>query len=169
MSRGLMPPPLDSRISALTNLQGGYNFSAISKSALAVTRTLMGEPPDRLQATAATQSAVDTVAKVRSVQSKYWRSIYPKGLSAECGKSRGVQLSVLPSRSRWRHLRRREAAWYVSILLTNWGFAPQELTWIIDIIRQWQAMDLYDKYKLTQLHIFRDTVSKSFDHQVLAT
>ena len=38
-----------------------------------------------------------------------------------------------------------------------------------DIIRQWQATHLYDKYKLTQLHIFRDTVSKSFDHQVLAT
>ena len=60
-------------------LEGGYNFSAISKSALAVTRTLMGEPPDRLTATAATQSAIDTVAKVRNVQSRYWRSIYPKG------------------------------------------------------------------------------------------
>ena len=59
-------------------LEGGYNFGAISKSALAVTRTLMGEPPDRLQATGATQSAIDTIAKVRTVQSKYWRSIYPK-------------------------------------------------------------------------------------------
>ncbi|OCT44449.1 Histone deacetylase HDA1 [Cladophialophora carrionii] len=59
-------------------LEGGYNFGAISKSALAVTRTLMGEPPDRLQATAATSSAIDTISKVRNVQSKYWRSIYPK-------------------------------------------------------------------------------------------
>jgi hypothetical protein len=30
-------------------------------------------------------------------------------------------------------------------------------------------MHLYDKYKLTQLHIFRDSISKSFDQQVLAT
>lgn len=59
--------------------QGGYNFTAISKSALAVTRTLMGEPLDRIVPTAATNSAVDTVARVRAVQSQYWRSIFPKG------------------------------------------------------------------------------------------
>ena len=59
-------------------LEGGYNFSAISKSALAVTRTLMGEPPDRMNPTRATQSAVDTIAKVRNVQSKQWSSIWPK-------------------------------------------------------------------------------------------
>jgi histone deacetylase 6 len=38
-----------------------------------------------------------------------------------------------------------------------------------DIIRQWQANQLYDSHKLTQLHIFRNKVSKSFDQQVLAT
>ncbi|KIV87254.1 hypothetical protein PV11_02811 [Exophiala sideris] len=110
-------------------LEGGYNFHAISKSALAVTRVLMGEPPDRLQATAATPSALETVAKVRNVQSKYWRSIYPKDPIG------GI-------------------------------FGGERLH---DIIRQWQAMHLYDKFKLTQLHIFRETISKSFDQQVLAT
>ncbi|EXJ55243.1 histone deacetylase 6/10 [Cladophialophora yegresii CBS 114405] len=110
-------------------LEGGYNFGAISKSALAVTRTLMGEPPDRLQATAATSSAIDTIAKVRNVQSKYWRSIYPKEPVA------GI-------------------------------FGGERLH---DIIRRYQAMHLYDKYKLTQLHIFRDTITRSFDQQVLAT
>lgn len=38
-----------------------------------------------------------------------------------------------------------------------------------DIIRQWQASQLYDSHKLTQLHIFRNKVSKSFGQQVLAT
>jgi histone deacetylase 6 len=38
-----------------------------------------------------------------------------------------------------------------------------------DIIRQWQATQLYDSHKLTQLYIFRAKVSKSFDQQVLAT
>ncbi|KIW43996.1 uncharacterized protein PV06_05040 [Exophiala oligosperma] len=110
-------------------LEGGYNFQAISKSALAVARVLMGEPPDRLQATGATKHAIDTIAQVRNVQSKYWRSIYPKDPVG------GI-------------------------------FGGERLH---DIIRQWQAQHLYDKYKLTQLHIFRDNISKSFDQQVLAT
>ena len=38
-----------------------------------------------------------------------------------------------------------------------------------DIIRQYQAMQLYDTHRLTQLHIFRNKVSRSFDNQVLAT
>jgi histone deacetylase 6 len=59
-------------------LEGGYNFSAISKSALAVVRTLMGEPPDRLSATQATNSAIDTVGQVLKIQSQYWKSIWPK-------------------------------------------------------------------------------------------
>lgn len=60
-------------------LEGGYNFKAISMSALAVTKTLMGEPPDRLLPTQATASAVDTVEKVRAIQAKHWKCIFPKG------------------------------------------------------------------------------------------
>jgi histone deacetylase 6 len=60
-------------------LEGGYNFAAISKSALEVTRTLMGEPPDRLYATQATDIAIQTVEQVRQIQSRYWKSLVPKG------------------------------------------------------------------------------------------
>ncbi|TPX23802.1 Histone deacetylase hda1 [Coccidioides immitis] len=42
-------------------LEGGYNFRSISKSALAVTRTLMGEPPDRLIGAGASQAGVSTL------------------------------------------------------------------------------------------------------------
>ncbi|RMZ88982.1 hypothetical protein DV736_g3779, partial [Chaetothyriales sp. CBS 134916] len=97
-------------------LEGGYNFRAISKSALAVTRTLMGEPPDRLEATQATLSAVETVEKVRQIQSQYWQSIYPK-----------------------------------------------------DVLRVYQANQLYQAHKMTNLPILRDTISPSFKDQVLAT
>jgi len=72
-----MPCTIRDRL--LTARQGGYNFRAISRSALAVTRTLMGEPPDRLDATAATPSAVKTVMEVKKIQSNYWRCMYPKG------------------------------------------------------------------------------------------
>ena len=61
--------------------QGGYNFRSISKSALAVTRTLMGEPPDRLFAPSASKPAVHTVRKTALIQSKYWKCMYPKGIS----------------------------------------------------------------------------------------
>jgi histone deacetylase 6 len=59
-------------------LEGGYNFQAISKSALAVTRTLMGEPPDRLEPTRATDRAVETCEKVKQIQSAYWQCLVPK-------------------------------------------------------------------------------------------
>src|SRR5271156_21520 len=71
-----MPSPLSE---GLTTAQGGYNLQAISKSALAVTRTLMGEPPDRMRQTAAALGAVQTVQQVKTIQSAYWRSLYPKG------------------------------------------------------------------------------------------
>lgn len=37
-----------------------------------------------------------------------------------------------------------------------------------DIIRQYQAKQLYEEHKLTSLYIYRDTISKSFENQVLA-
>ncbi|KAJ5165675.1 Histone deacetylase superfamily [Penicillium coprophilum] len=59
-------------------LEGGYNFKSISKSALAVTKTLMGEPPDRLLSSSPADSAVAAVRRVRSIQSQYWSRLYPK-------------------------------------------------------------------------------------------
>ena len=59
-------------------LEGGYNFRSISKSALAVTRTLMGEPPDRLKPTRPTESCIDTVKDVMRIQSRYWNCMHPK-------------------------------------------------------------------------------------------
>lgn len=60
-------------------LEGGYNFHAIAKSALAVTKVLMGEPPDRMGATGPSEEARRTIREVKEVQSKYWRCLWPKG------------------------------------------------------------------------------------------
>lgn len=38
----------------------------------------MGEPPDRMEGTAATSSGVTTVQKVVMYQSRYWHCLYPK-------------------------------------------------------------------------------------------
>ncbi|EGE07161.1 histone deacetylase hda1 [Trichophyton equinum CBS 127.97] len=109
-------------------LEGGYNFRSISKSALAVTRTLMGEPPDRLTAPSASRPAVETVREVAMMHSRYWKCMYPKGPSSNFAGNR-----------------------------------------VHDIIRQYQAKQLYEEHKLTSLYIYRDTISKSFENQVLAS
>ncbi|GAB1218485.1 hypothetical protein ATERTT37_007741 [Aspergillus terreus] len=60
-------------------LEGGYNFRSISKSSLAVTKTLMGDPPDRLYSTTPSEDATSVVRQVMMIQSKYWSCMYPKG------------------------------------------------------------------------------------------
>ncbi|KAL1973489.1 hypothetical protein VTN31DRAFT_6124 [Thermomyces dupontii] len=110
-------------------LEGGYNFRAIAKSALAVAKTLMGEPPDRLEATKASRAAVQVVNQVRTTLSKYWKCMYPKA---------PVQEGLFTDRFH-------------------------------DIIRAYQAKQLYDSHKLTSLWIYRTTISKSFENQVLAS
>jgi histone deacetylase 6 len=63
-------------------LEGGYNLRSIARSALAVTRVLMLEPPDRLreEGLAPKDSAVRTIEQVKRQHSKYWKCLYPKVL-----------------------------------------------------------------------------------------
>lgn len=62
-------------------LEGGYNLRSIARSALAVTRTLMLQPPDRLaEDLEPNQSCVRTVELIKRQQSKYWKCFYPKQL-----------------------------------------------------------------------------------------
>ncbi|KAK4984866.1 Histone deacetylase hda1 [Elasticomyces elasticus] len=61
-------------------LEGGYNLQSIANSALAVTRTLMGEPPDRIEDMHPSTIGVNTVKLVERQQSNYWQCLYPKAL-----------------------------------------------------------------------------------------
>jgi histone deacetylase 6 len=56
-------------------LEGGYNLQATSISATACMSVLMGESPAPLDNAKPSPSAVETVEKVKAVQSKYWRSL----------------------------------------------------------------------------------------------
>jgi histone deacetylase 6 len=56
-------------------LEGGYNLQAISDSALAVTRVLLGETPAELGAIEASEVATEVMYQVAKVQTKYWKSI----------------------------------------------------------------------------------------------
>ena len=73
-------------------LEGGYNLRSISKSALAVTRTLVGEVPDRLnESMLPSQYGVKTVQMVAMHQSKWWPSIYPKNISQDILNTSGAE------------------------------------------------------------------------------
>jgi histone deacetylase 6 len=39
---------------------------------------------------------------------------------------------------------------------------------VLDVIRAYQSKQLYDNFKLTSLYIYRTSISKSFENQVLA-
>ncbi|KAE9362747.1 histone deacetylase-like protein [Stipitochalara longipes BDJ] len=53
-------------------LEGGYNLRAISRSALAVAKTLMGEPPERMTIPPLNKEASNTLDQVKRQQAPYW-------------------------------------------------------------------------------------------------
>ncbi|KAF2200256.1 Arginase/deacetylase [Delitschia confertaspora ATCC 74209] len=59
-------------------LEGGYNLRSIAKSALAVTKTLMMEPPERLEDSEVSSKGAEVVQMVKREQRKYWKCLYPK-------------------------------------------------------------------------------------------
>lgn len=62
-------------------LEGGYNLRAISDSALAVARTLMGEPPPRMILPKINKEAAKTLARVQAYQAPYWECMRPNIVS----------------------------------------------------------------------------------------
>lgn len=72
-------------------LEGGYNLRSIAKSALAMTRTLMGEPPDRVIDFVPSPGAVTAVQQVIRIQSKFWKCMYPKVRELERRRELGSQ------------------------------------------------------------------------------
>ncbi|KAH7413432.1 hypothetical protein BKA64DRAFT_568107 [Cadophora sp. MPI-SDFR-AT-0126] len=58
-------------------LEGGYNLHAISRSALAVAKTLMGEPPERMDIPPLNKTAAHTLDNVKRIQSAYWECMRP--------------------------------------------------------------------------------------------
>ncbi|CUA67551.1 histone deacetylase 6/10 [Rhizoctonia solani] len=61
-------------------LEGGYNLDSISRSALAVTYALLGDPLPELPRLEASEIATEVVWQVARVQSKYWHCIQASSL-----------------------------------------------------------------------------------------
>ena len=79
------------RASRLEDVGGGYNVEAISNSALAVVKVLLGDAPPEIQPMVASEAATETVWQVAMEQSKYWKSVNPKA----CEPREGTVLYVL--------------------------------------------------------------------------
>ena len=132
-------------------LEGGYNLKSISNSALAVTRTLMGEPPGRLHdGNVACRSAVDVVNQCVKQQSRYWRCMKPR--MAPPGQ--WTQPDDDAARLNGEH---PPSSWLRMTDLLE------------DVIRAWQSQNMRQKYRMSPLPIFRERISISFENQVLAT
>jgi histone deacetylase 6 len=58
-------------------LEGGYNLKAISNSAVAVAKTLMGEPPPTMNMPQINREAARTLAKVQAHHAPYWECMRP--------------------------------------------------------------------------------------------
>jgi histone deacetylase 6 len=113
-------------------LEGGYNLESISMSALAVTKTLMGEAPPRIRQGAPKLAACQTVRMVAMHQQQWWDCLLPKDLSRDFNSF-------------------------------------TEAKRLHDVVRDYQSSTLFGKHKMINLHVFRTSVSVSFENQVLAT
>ncbi|KTW28090.1 hypothetical protein T552_01951 [Pneumocystis carinii B80] len=69
----------------VTVLEGGYNLDSISSSALAVTKTLIGEPPPELKITKVSDACIEIIQKVMLEHSKYWNCMRPRSLELNMG------------------------------------------------------------------------------------
>lgn len=58
-------------------LEGGYNLDSISKSALAVAKVLVGEPPEKIVPLDPHLETLEVVDEVVKYHSKYWRCLRP--------------------------------------------------------------------------------------------
>lgn len=72
-------------------LEGGYNLHAISQSALAVAKTLMGEPPERINVPPLNKTAAHTLNNVKRIQSAYWDCMRPGVIDLPDLQERGTE------------------------------------------------------------------------------
>ncbi|KAF9183530.1 Histone deacetylase hda1 [Haplosporangium sp. Z 767] len=66
-------------------LEGGYNLDSIAVSALACTKALLSDPIDMLGPIIPNEECMETIRKVLSVQSRYWKSMTPTHVPMETG------------------------------------------------------------------------------------
>lgn len=72
-------------------LEGGYNLEAISRSALAVAQTLLGDPPPKITLPPINKDAARVLAKVQAYQAPYWECMRPGVVDVQEKQQQGAQ------------------------------------------------------------------------------
>ncbi|CAI6329932.1 unnamed protein product [Periconia digitata] len=104
-------------------LEGGYNLRSIARSALAVTRTLMLQPPERLeQGLSPKPSAVQTVSKVKQQHSRYWKCLFPKQLD-RTGPALGATKRMHNVIREWQSHELSQEHCMIPLMINNSGLA----------------------------------------------
>lgn len=85
-------------------LEGGYNLKAISRSALAVAKTLMGEAPQRLKVPKINALAAETLENVKRIQANYWECMKPGVIPFSEIKQAGAQRLTEIVRNSQQHI-----------------------------------------------------------------
>jgi histone deacetylase 6 len=75
-------------------LEGGYNLKAISRSAVAVAKTLMGEPPERVGMPPINREALKVLHRVKEAHAPFWECMRPGKINVkEEEEMEGVRLN----------------------------------------------------------------------------
>ncbi|CAH2354987.1 histone deacetylase Hda1p [[Candida] railenensis] len=135
-------------------LEGGYNLDSISKSALAVAKVMVGEPPEKtitLQPHLETLEVIDEVIKI---QSKYWKCMKPGFTKNSFDDFYDLQVNNEDADSNGSSEKK---------------VAPFKLSNLSDPIRSSQANDLFTRYSFINLPIVSSIVSGEGDKSSLFT
>lgn len=159
--------------------QGGYNVDAISQSALACTRVLLGDPPEQLGALKASARATAAVFETAKIHSKYWKNMVPRAPPPKAGQPSfllplptwyclmtDVRIGNLQSS---KSLRTRSTRSRVSVLFLVIFFFFRLTTnppHVLDLLSAHRKEHLYNAFRLYPLPIAVEKLEAIFRHRI---
>lgn len=135
-------------------VKGGYNFDAISDSALAVTQSLLGESPPEVVPVPASEIATEVVRQVRRAHSKYWKCINEPTVDVPEGGS----LFRIP-------LSRRQQ---LTFTVTEIDGEPATIN-LVEVLKAHRSYYMFEKYNVQTFPLAFDDLEVAFHQQVLCT
>lgn len=149
-------------------------MKAISNSAEAVARILLGEPVPELPPLQASDIATELMYQVAKIQSKYWKSIDVQsclpidGKFAPAARETALLISrILAQKSRQTLMHTRLRLSQVCLLLLSRHVSAKWRQ--TDMIKVHRAHHLYNKYGMTCLPLALRELQTKFPEQVMNT
>jgi len=158
-------------------LEGGYSLEAISKSALAVARTLMGEPPPPMDLPRIDREAARILSRVQGYQAPYWECmrpgivdaayVPPPGAPSAALELGGGQSSDSAAPNGSGNGNGTGRGLFASA--HRGGRLPPGTEPLYDVVRAGQQQMLQAKYGMIPLYLQREKLPKWADNSVLVT